>query len=512
MHTFNKPLATVFHYFRFTAFVFAASLISTSANAAIQAEPDETLLIRHVQIVSGSSGKTSKAQDVLIKGNRIAKIGRKLKSHGRVIDAKGKFLIPGLIDTHVHLEGIPGYKDDGSMDAALVAKTLKQIPRNYLYFGFTTLLDLAGNASFINEWNASELAPQALRCSPVTIPNGYPLSWLDEHEQFHVPNAKYMLFDQSQAQVYPADFLKDQHSPAAIARSIKADGASCVKVFYEKGFGPKKNLPVPEVNLIKALVKHAHELDLPVYLHGNSQASYEFALATGVDTVVHGMWHWDSFQQAGIVELENFAQDFAKSKIAIQPTIQVLRGELDLFNPDYFKDPRVQQTMSPELIQWFQSEAGQWMLEIMRKQMPPQLNNDALAAYNAVKEQYQTPISQVNRMSRMLAQHGTTLLFGSDTPSGPFYTQYPGINGRLEMDRWIDAGLTLQQLFEGLTINNAKNLGLDKRIGLVKEGFQADLLLLDANPLESSEAYDTIELIIVNGKPVERSDLSARAQ
>ncbi|MCF2947164.1 amidohydrolase family protein [Paraglaciecola aquimarina] len=468
---------------------------------------NNSLLIRNARIVSGDNPTASATRDVLIQGNTIIAVGENLQHQGKVIDATSKYLIPGLIDTHVHLGGIPGYKDDGSMNKELVENTLQQIPRNYLYFGFTTLLDLTGSAEFIDQWNSNELAPQALRCAPVTIPNGYPMAWLDKHEQFLVPHAKYMLFDSSQKQLYPTNFNAVQHSPKAIANRVKTDGATCIKVFYETGFGPKKGLPVPAVELVQSLVKYAHELGLPVYLHGNSQVSYEFALATGVDTVVHGMWHWGSFQNASQDKLKIFAKKFSNKDIAIQPTIQVIHGEQELFNNAYFDDERVINTMPADLIKWFKSEQGQWMTEIMAAQFLFSSKNKK-ELYSKVKTTYKTPIEQVNLMSHLLAENGTTLLFGSDTPSGPFYTQFPGINGRFEMDRWLDAGLSLHQLFAGLTINNAKNLGMQNTIGQIKQGFRANLLLLDLNPLKTINAYDSINWIIMNGKFIERQSLA----
>lgn len=484
---------------------------SLSVWAAAEKPADRTLLIRDVQIVSGTSGKASKPKDVLIQGNTIVKIARGIKAPQKdsktiIIDAKGKFLTPGLIDSHVHLRGIPGYKDDGSMDAALVEQTLKQIPRNYLYFGFTTLLDLANDGDFIRNWNKAEIAPNAMRCAPVMIPHGYPLAWLDEHEQFHAHNTRYMLFDPARAAVYPEDFKPEEHSPKNIVDNANSDGAACIKVFYETGFGPKKGLPVPTLDLVKSLVGHAHARNMKVYMHGNSQASYEFGLASGVDTLAHGMWHWASLQEADLTERTQFAKNFAESGISVHPTIQVINGELELFEPNFFKSPRVSKVMSKDLIAWYQSEAGQWFKGVMKQQFPG-VNNEDLPF--VVAKAYKTPIEQVMQITKLFADHGTTLLFGSDTPSGPIYTQFPGINGRTEMDLWLEAGLSLQQLFEGMTVNNAIQLGLENQIGKVEEGFDADLLLLSENPLKSVNAYDEIEWVILKGNALARASLAA---
>jgi imidazolonepropionase-like amidohydrolase len=130
--------------------------------------------------------------------------------------------------------------------------------------------------------------------------------------------------------------------------------------------------------------------------------------------------------------------------------------------------------------------------------------------YQNVKSMYQKPYSTVVRMTQELHKNGAQLLFGSDTPSGPFYSQFPGINGRWEMDRWLEAGISLPELFSALTMRNAIALGLAQTIGSVEVGKQADLLILSANPLLDVKAYDTIEYVILRGKVHQRSSLSAR--
>lgn len=80
------------------------------------------------------------------------------------------------------------------------------------------------------------------------------------------------------------------------------------------------------------------------------------------------MWSWDSFKNASQDELIAFAQKFSNKDISMQPTIQVIHGEQELFNTAYFKDERVIKTLSPRLIEWFQSEQGQWMKEFLQEQ------------------------------------------------------------------------------------------------------------------------------------------------
>lgn len=480
--------------------------VGLGAFLAATAAQAESLLIRNARIISGGNPQVRAAQDVLIDKGRIQAIGRELGRADRELDAQGKYLMPGLIDTHVHLEEVPGYAGSAPEDEAMLREAREQIPRSYVYFGFTTLLDLSGDAGFIAKWNARGLAPKAYFCAPVTIPNGYPLAWLDKNAQFQSAAARYMLFDPAQATVYPAGFRRQAHTPAAVVAQARRDGARCIKVFHESGFGRQKNLPTPSVALIQAVVAQAHNLGLPVYLHGNSQAAYEFALRTGVDTLVHGMWHEN--KDASPEGRARMARSIFHAGIAVQPTVQVLYGEQEELNPDFFHDPQVAHAIPPRLARWYQGEAGQWMRKVLAEGMAAA--NSPAEQYAAMKAAYQQPLDAVRRMTRHLRQAGVPLRFGSDTPSGPFYTQFPGVNGRWEMDRWLELGVSLPRLFTALTIENARALGLERTIGSVQVGARADLLLLEQNPLQSVAAYDSIVQVILNGKAIERSALSAR--
>ena len=122
------------------------------------------------------------------------------------------------------------------------------------------------------------------------------------------------------------------------------------------------------------------------------------------------------------------------------------------------------------------------------------------------------PIARVSAVLEYFANSGGLLLFGSDTPSDPTFANPPGLNGRIEMDRWIDAGVTPSQLFNAVTADNAEFFGLAEEIGAVEVGRRADLLLLRENPRMSVSAYDTIDYIILGGKVIERSSLSALAE
>ena len=109
---------------------------------------------------------------------------------------------------------------------------------------------------------------------------------------------------------------------------------------------------------------------------------------------------------------------------------------------------------------------------------------------------------------RIMLQENVKLLFGSDTPSGDGgIGNPPGLNGRLELSRWSEAGIPLARILRAATLDNAVAFGLTKDIGTIEVGKRADLLLLRANPLESIAAYDAIETVLLNGNAIPRRSL-----
>jgi imidazolonepropionase-like amidohydrolase len=129
------------------------------------------------------------------------------------------------------------------------------------------------------------------------------------------------------------------------------------------------------------------------------------------------------------------------------------------------------------------------------------------AAFRTVLMARQSAYAPV--LSRLVSSDAL-FLFGSDSPATASYGNLPGLNGRLEMDHWVAAGVSLPRLFRALTLDNARAFGLDRDRGTIEVGKRADLLLLRANPLASVGAYDTIETVIQGGTVIARDVLSAR--
>ena len=119
------------------------------------------------------------------------------------------------------------------------------------------------------------------------------------------------------------------------------------------------------------------------------------------------------------------------------------------------------------------------------------------------------PLRRVKLATAYLDRKGANLIFGTDTPSTATYGNLPGVNGYLEMREWQASGISLERIFRAATIDNARQLRLDKDIGSIEKGKAANLLLMEKNPLATLDAYDSIVTVWIHGKQVARRELAA---
>ena len=119
-------------------------------------------------------------------------------------------------------------------------------------------------------------------------------------------------------------------------------------------------------------------------------------------------------------------------------------------------------------------------------------------------------ISRGERSVQYLSQKNHPLVLASDTPSSPTYAAQPGLSSFLELKHMHSAGVSLERILEAATINNAKLLNVDKTEGTVEAGKRANLLLLKRNPLETIDAYNSIEFVIIDGNAYKRERFKAK--
>jgi imidazolonepropionase-like amidohydrolase len=496
----------------------ASLMVALGFHCASAAAHD--LRIDHVTVVSPERSRPMQDATVVIRDDRIVSISqgppsaaaRTAGSTVEVIDGRGLYLAPGLIDSHVHTSGVPGMSPSQEQAHPDIAQAVgEQVPRSYLYFGYTTLIDLISGPEQLRAWNAHEFHPDLYFCGGTPIPGGYPTSYVPVADQAR--RFPYMIVQRGEEASAPIGVDPATHTPEAVVTRMKADGALCVKTFYERGFGEVDEMPAPRLDTIRALVRAAHATHLPVFIHANGTDAQEFAVQVGADVIAHGLWHWNREQQA--TELTDRAKaildSVLKADMGWQPTMQVLYGERDLFDPSYLSDPMLTHVMPAGAIEWYRSPDGQWFRDVLAPiflAKPVLDSHDPSAQWNSVRTDMAAPIARNTNAAHYMAVHGARFLFGTDTPSAPTYANPPGLNGWLEMHRLIEAGLTPSQIFRAATLTNAEVLGLSREIGTVQPHKRANLLLLRQDPSQTIQAYDEIVKVILRGRVLDRAQLA----
>jgi imidazolonepropionase-like amidohydrolase len=473
------------------------------------------LQIEHITIVSPERVTPMREALVRVHDGRIVAItrARGATTHSSKnfisIDGSGLFLAPGLIDSHVHLSGIPGMTPEQEAQHPDIARAaLDQIPHSYLLYGFTTLIDLISTPQDMARWRSHDTVPDTYFCGGAALMDGYSMNYTPKPQRYQ--DWPYMLIEpgtQAPDGIDPAI-----HTPQAVVSRMKADGAICVKTFFERGFGGVRDLPVPKLETIREVVKAAHALGLPVLMHANSDEAQRFGLDAGVDIMAHGMWNWYSEHSATsdvTPRVKMILDDELAQNVGWQPTMQVLYGIRDVFSASFLSDPRLRRALPSNLIDWYRSPEGQWFRVLVSQDMQLPANATPSQLKHVADEGFALAIDRGKHATAyLIARHGR-ILFGTDTPSAPTYANPPGLNGWLEMNRLLDAGETPAQIFKSATLTNALALKLDGDIGTVQVGKRANLLLLRQDPTLTIDAYSGIAKVILNGRVLDPSELAA---
>ena len=498
-------------------------LLAFSGHA--QAAPQQgNLFIRNVDVVSPDRPDVQYDVDVLIEGGRIVAIGPNLEHDAtiKLLEGDGFYLTPGLIDSHVHLYHATGLKPQYTENYhALYRSYMDQAPRSYLYFGYTTLIELNADFEAVEDFKKHPLRPRLFHCGQgLVLPDGFMAL---EYEEGGITRAfPNFLYDHHRGGEFPDGFDKKDHTPKAVVGKIADQGGVCVKMYYEEaqwwpGGAPEFALPTPEI--VNDVVDAARGLGLPVILHATTVGGHEFGLEAKVDILAHGPWEWpdvgyDHMEPPTVID--DVVTQIAASETAIQPTLRTLRNTVSMFDPASLDHPALPHVLPAAYMKYLQTEApvqrdrflsvfGSSFKKLMAVGADEELELDEMRRVQlAFNERYE-------QMIGAMQAKGARLLFGTDTAVGGFgWGNPPGLNGLWEMQGWQRAGVPLRAIFEAATIGNAEAFGLDDELGTVSVGKRADLLLMRGNPLEALSAYNSIATAIVDGQPIVRESLSAQ--
>jgi imidazolonepropionase-like amidohydrolase len=232
-----------------------------------------------------------------------------------------------------------------------------------------------------------------------------------------------------------------------------------------------------DVQIFKAVVEEAKAQGLPVACHTGDSNDVREAVAAGVTSIEHG-------STRDRIPDELFAEMKAKG-IAYVPTLSVMdamrqfrEGKTELLDRSL-----LQQAAPPEVLR-----ATKAFLQ------------NRGAAKTGMPIEYDVAVDNLKRA----ASAGVLTAVGSDA-GNPLVVHGPTVQRELQL--WVEAGLDAGVALQGATGNAAKVLRSDSRIGLVKKGYEATLLVVDGNPLKEIQAAERISSVIFKGERVVRADL-----
>jgi imidazolonepropionase-like amidohydrolase/ABC-type multidrug transport system permease subunit len=439
----------------------------------------DTFLIRGARVIVGD-GKVIENGSVLVRSGKIAEIydgegpdPKTLKAE--TVEAAGKTILPGLIDVHVHL-GAPGglYPDMSKYD---VGKSMLRNLAAYLYSGVTTVRSVGDGLESVLKVRATVGSGEVLgsdlaTCGPLfTAAGGHGTEFFKDIP----PPARANVEKQFLRIPASSDQARQQ------VDELKMQGVDCIKAILESGAGSRVYNRL-DTGLFDAVAREAHADSLPVAVHTGDARDVADAVQAQADSVEHG-----SFRE----KIPDVLFDqMAKRGMFYDPTLSVGEAFKDFAvgKTDLLKRSLVQQVGPPELLRGTEEAMGSADTEAMRKSLG----------------QYPIDMSIAIDNLKRAHDHGVLLVTGSD--AGNFLVIH-GPTVQHELELWVKAGIEPAVALQAATLNAARLLRADKRIGSIRAGNDADLLVVDGNPLEDITATERISMVVFKGERVDRTEL-----
>jgi imidazolonepropionase-like amidohydrolase/ABC-type multidrug transport system permease subunit len=444
-----------------------------------QLNRSETFLIRGARIFVGD-GTVIENGAVLVRGGKIAEVyqgnGPDPKSvNAEVVEAAGKTILPGLIDVHVHL-GAPGgiYPDMKSYDAD---KIMVRNLAAYLYSGVTTVRSVGDGLDQIlktrSQVNSGEtLGAELFTCGPLfTAKGGHGTEYFKQ-------------FPAAVRERAEKQFTRIPSSPEEARQQVdelKSRGVDCIKAVLESGAGGHVyNRLDPAI--FAAIAQQAHADQLPLVVHTGDVRDVTEAVQAQANSIEHG-----SFRE--LIPDAVFDQ-MALRGTFYDPTLSVGEAFKDFVagKTDLLKRSLVQQVGPPELLRGTEEALASKDADEMRASIAQYPIDMQIATAN-LKHAY---------------EHKVLLVTGSDA-GNILVVHGPTVQRELEL--WVQAGIPPAVALQAATYGAARCLRADAHIGAIRPGHDADLLIIDGNPLEDVTATERISSVVFKGERIERTEL-----
>jgi imidazolonepropionase-like amidohydrolase len=452
-------------------FLLSAVLVAQDS----QALQTRSIVFRNVTVIDMRGERPKPQMTVVISGHRIAAVGKTGKlsvpKDALIIDSSGKFLIPGLWDMHIHsftdngwewvfplliANGVTGVRELGTR---LPFERIKQIRRETL--------------------EGKILGP---RYGAVTA----------------------RVLDGTGSQILPQTVVETAEQARNLVREYKQQGMDFIKVY---------NLLSREVYL--AIIDEAKRQKIPVVGHVPFSMTASGVSDLGQISIEHFTDIFLSCSRDEDALREERRQGLAKG-LALRPANPLETRAAATYN----------ERKAAALAARFRRNGTWWCPTIILsgtvpaerrregdsrlKYIPTPTQETWLSAFNASVRVIPNAEDRKMRHERkfeilgLLHRTGVRLLAGTDAPN-PYV--FPGFSLHEELELFVEAGLTPLEALRTATLNPAEFLGKEKTLGTIEKGKFADLVLLDADPLEDIKNTTRIAAVVANGKYLPKSEL-----
>lgn len=421
----------------------------------------ETVVIKNVTVIDGTGLPPKPDMAIVIKAGRITEVvsakNFKTPKGAKVINAKGKYAIPGLWDMHIHLKN----------------STASALPV-FIANGVTSVRDMVGYFDQLSELRrkveAGEIIGPRIKFSgpamesPENIANAKKKGKKEDFDKTRIPVAE------------PED-------AAEAVKKLKAMGVDFVKIH---------SWASPEVYF--AIAKAAKEANIQLVGHSPEALDPIKVANAGQTGFEHGFFPYP-LSKYSAEEQEKIIEAFVDNKAAFVPTlvawterlVPLERAKAIIVDKENKSDNRRKYT-SPELIEY-------WGVQLEPRKP---LSEEGLKAWTNAIDSMAKDIGIMHRK-------GVRVMPGTDL-AVPLV--FPGFSLHDELEMFVTKiGMSPMQAIESATRVPAEFFGIEDCLGTIEKGKIADIVLLDANPLEQITNTQKIYGVIKGGRYFDKADL-----
>ena len=447
-------------------FIFLTAITSTLEAASGQ---EHVLVFTHVNLIDATGKPLQPDMTVIVRGQRIAQLGKTdsvaIPKGANVIEAHGKYLIPGLWDMHVH-----------EIFGEWLPENEKIIPLLFVANGVTGVRDMGGDLEALKRWRARiatgrMIGPRMIISGPMLdgpVPQ-FPSS-------FPVKDAADGKRAVDELKNGGADFIKIQSLIPRDGYFAAADEAKKLEIVFA-GHVPDKVRAIEASNAGQKSIEH-----LTGVFEGCSTAEDELMAKPRGPGRGRFLATYDPERAKALIAL------FAKNQTWQAPTLFWEQGEWLIEQTNAGPDP---------LAKYAPAAWRDRTWPMFTRDITKDWSSDPLRDREAF---VRAEFKMVGEMHRA----GVPILAGTDTAAG--VRVYPGFSLHSELELIEKAGLSPMATLQTATLNASKYLQLDDT-GTIEAGKRADLVLLDANPLEDISSVRKIQSVVLAGRYFSRKDL-----